>query len=62
MVTGYSLHMDDGYGGRFTQVFNSVGSSPLITDYLVTDITLSLTYRFYVLAYNYNSDVMVGGS
>ena len=62
LITGYSLHMDDGYGGRFTEVFNSVESAPLITDYLVTDVTLSLTYRFYVIAYNFNSDAQVGGN
>ena len=54
--------MDDGYGGRFTEVFNSVESAPLITDYLVTDVTLSLTYRFYVIAYNFNSYAQVVGS
>ena len=41
LITGYSLHMDDGFGGRFTEVLNSIGSAPLITDYLVTDVTLS---------------------
>lgn len=53
-VAGYSLLMDNGYGSAFTQVFNTVGSSPLITDYLVTGVSLGLTYRFKVVAYNYN--------
>lgn len=56
LVSGYSLFMDDGYGGRFTEIFNSVGTSPLITEYLVTSgIKLSLTYRFKVQAHNYNT-------
>ena len=33
-----------------------MGSSPLITEYLVTGITLSLTYRFRIVAYNYNPE------
>ena len=54
LITGYSLYVDDGYGGRFTEVFSSVGASRLITEQLVTGLTLSLNYRFYVIAYNYN--------
>ena len=54
LVTGYSLLMDDGFGGTFSEVFNSVGSSALISEYLVTGVTLSLTYRFKVVAYNFN--------
>ena len=54
LIQGYSLHVDDGFGGRFTEVFNSVGVSRLVSEHLVTGLTLSLTYRFYVIAYNYN--------
>jgi len=49
--------MDDGYGGLFSEVFNSVGTSPMITKYLVTGIKLSLTYRFKVVSYNFNPAV-----
>ena len=56
LTTGYSLYMDDGYGGQFTEILFTAGTSPLISEYLVTDLTLSLTYRFYVVAYNYNPE------
>ena len=50
------MYVDDGYGGRFREVFKSVGASRLITEHLVTGLTLSLNYRFYVIAYNYNHE------
>ena len=56
LITGYSLYMDDGYGGAFTEILNTVGTSPLISEYLTTGLTLSLTYRFKVVAYNYNPE------
>ena len=55
LITGYTLYMDDGYGGRFTEIFSTVGVSSLVTEYLKTGLTLSLTYRFKVIAHNYNS-------
>ena len=54
LITGYSLYMDDGYGGVFSEIFNSVGTSPMITEYLVSGIKLSLIYRFRVVSYNFN--------
>ena len=56
LITGYSLFMDDGYGGRFTEILNTVGTSPLISEHLATDLSQSLTYRFKVVAYNYNTE------
>ena len=56
LITVYSLFMDDGYGGRFTEILNTVGTSPLISEHLATGLTQSLTYRFKVVAYNYNPE------
>jgi hypothetical protein len=56
LITGYSLFMDDGYGGKFTEILNTVGTSPLISEHLATDLSQSLTYKFKVVAYNYNTE------
>lgn len=35
-ITGYKLYMDDGYGGNFRVIYNTVNISPNINGFLVT--------------------------
>jgi hypothetical protein len=55
LITGYTLFMDDGKGGKFVQILDTRGTSPKIAEYLATGLTTSLLYRFKVVAHNYNS-------
>jgi len=55
MFSGYKLLMDDGYGGDFNIVLDTVGFSNKITEYLATNLRPSLLYRFQVAAFNKNN-------
>ena len=46
--------MDDGIGGDFQIVQDTVGYNSDINSYTATGLVSSLQYRFYVQAYNYN--------
>lgn len=54
LFSGYKLYMDDGYGGDFKVVLDTVGLSNKITHFLATGLTPSLIYRFKVAAFNKN--------
>ena len=49
------MYMDNGYGGDFRVVLDTVSFSNKITEYLATNLTPSLLYRFQVAAYNKNN-------
>ena len=53
-IQGYKLYMDDGYGGELKVVFDTVGYSSQINEFLAVNLTASLSYRFQVEPYNYN--------
>jgi len=55
LITGYVLARDDGMGGLFTNILDTRGTSPQISEHLITGLTSSLLYRFKVTAYNYNN-------
>ena len=55
LFSGYKLYMDDGYGGDFNIVLDTVGFTNKITEYLATNLSPSLLYRFKVAAYNKNN-------
>ena len=38
LITGYKLYMDDGYGGAFSSILNSVNVSPNIDGFLATGL------------------------
>ena len=46
--------MDDGYGGVFELIYNTVDISPTINGVLISNLTTGLFYRFTVTAYNFN--------
>jgi len=46
--------MDDGLGGAFKVIYDTVPLSPQIRHFLVPNLTHSLNYRFYVVAHNFN--------
>ena len=46
--------MDDGYGGTFKIIYDTVEVSPSINSYLITNLTTALMYRFKIAAYNFN--------
>jgi hypothetical protein len=46
--------MDDGQGGDFILVLDTVGFNKDINQYLAQNLQSLLYYRFYVVAYNYN--------
>lgn len=46
--------MDDGLGGPFRVIYDTVVLTPEIRHYLVPNLTHSLNYRFFVEAYNFN--------
>lgn len=46
MITGYKLYMDDGYGGDFELVLDTVGYTSQINEYVAVNLTESLLYRF----------------
>lgn len=46
--------MDNGFGGDFNPIFNSVGQTSQVGEFLATNLSASLQYRFKVEAYNYN--------
>jgi len=54
MISGYKLYIDDGFGGDFRVIFNTVGFNSDINEYLVSNLTAALQYRFIVEPYNYN--------
>jgi hypothetical protein len=54
VIQGYKVYMDDGYGGALQLVMDTVGLSSTISEYMATNLTQSLQYRFQVEAYNYN--------
>jgi hypothetical protein len=54
LISGYKLYMDDGEGGDFNVVMDTVGYSSQIKEYLAVNLTESLQYRFQLEAYNYN--------
>lgn len=54
LITGYILYMDDGKGGAFTPIFNSIDYSPTLNYFLVSNLITALPYRFYLVAYNTN--------
>ena len=54
LISGYKLYMDDGYGGDFELVMNTVGFTSQINEFLAMNLTASLQYRFQLEAYNYN--------
>ena len=54
LISGYKLFMDDGIGGDFENVMNTVGYNADIKEYFAQNLTESLQYRFYLEAYNYN--------
>lgn len=46
--------MDDGHGGDFVNVMDTVGFNSHIQEYNAQNLTESLLYRFYLEAYNFN--------
>ena len=54
IITGYKLYADDGLGGNFNVILNTVGLSSKINEYLFTGLITSRLYRFKIIAYNYN--------
>jgi hypothetical protein len=44
-IEGYILYMDDGHHGEYKMVFNGTGN-PLRINYLVSNLTAGLPYRF----------------
>jgi len=54
LITGYVLYMDDGLGGLYSPIFNTVNVSPTIQGYLVSGLTTGRQYRFKLEAYNFN--------
>ena len=54
LISGYKLYMDNGLGGDFNVVMNTVGYSSQLREYLAVNLTESLQYRFKLEAYNYN--------
>ena len=46
--------MDDGQGGDFAIVLNTIGYTSQFNFFLATNLTSSLQYRFKLEAYNYN--------
>lgn len=54
LIIGYKLYMDDGYGGDFDLIYDTVNVSPTINAVLISSLTTGLYYRFKVAAYNYN--------
>lgn len=54
LISGYKLYMDDGLGGDFEVIFDSVGFNAHLDSYLATNLTSSLQYRFMLEAYNFN--------
>jgi hypothetical protein len=53
-IIGYYLYCDDGLGGAFTIVLNTVGLTAHVNEFLVTGLTTSRQYRFKLVAFNYN--------
>lgn len=47
-IAGYILYIDDGYGGDFKPIFNSVGLTSQVGEFLATGLLPSLQYRFTV--------------
>lgn len=56
LITGYQLVMDDGYGGEFVKVLDTVSISARINEFYAANLTQGLIYRFKVRAYNYNDE------
>lgn len=56
---GYSLYMDDGYHGEYSVVYNGTGF-PETRQFLVTNLTTGLPYRFEVTAHNLNGESIRG--
>lgn len=54
LISGYKLYMDDGIGGDFQVVMDTVGYTSQIQEHLAVNLTASLEYRFQLEAYNYN--------
>lgn len=52
-VIGYILHMDDGQGGDFSEIYDG-SYAPGITHFEKTGLTTGLQYKFIVYAANYN--------
>jgi len=46
--------MDDGHGGDFVNVMDTVSFNSHIQEYNAQNLTESLLYRFYLEAYNFN--------
>lgn len=55
LISGYKLFMDDGEGGDFEVVYDTVGYSSHLDSFLATNLTTSALYRFRLQAYNYNT-------
>lgn len=53
-ISGYKLFMDDGVGGDFAVVFDTVGFNADINSFTATGLTTALQYRFYLQAFNFN--------
>lgn len=54
-ITGYSLYMDDGYHGEFSAIYDGRGY-PEAYQFLATNLTTGLPYRFAVTAHNLNGE------
>lgn len=52
-ITGYTLEMDDGNGGQFTQIYDGSQDSNAL-QFLIKHLTNGLLYRFRVYAVNFN--------
>lgn len=56
LIKGYRLLMDDGLGGPFKVLYDTTPFSPQILNYLASDLTNYLNYRFKVIAVNFNGE------
>jgi hypothetical protein len=54
-IEGYSLYMDDGHNGDFTQVYDG-RERPRTFRFLAVNLTTGLPYRFAVSAHNLNGE------
>lgn len=58
-IEGYSLYMDDGYNGDFRLAYDGSGE-PQVFQFLATNLTSGLPYRFALSAHNLNGESTMG--
>jgi|LauGreDrversion4_2_1035121.scaffolds.fasta_scaffold01782_4 hypothetical protein len=54
-VLGYILQMDDGFNGDFKTIYDG-NKDPITNNFVTSQLTIGLNYRFRVAAVNYNGD------